>query len=181
MKEFYRLMARPTVVITTISPRGIPNAAPFSFTSPMASRPPQYGFCCEVEHDTWRNIEQTPEFVVNLVGEQLGSLIDRLAHDYPYEVCEIDECGLTQAKSLKVKPPRIAEAYGWIECRMRDHVRLSDHHVWIISDVLASDIKDEVNNESSDVVDVEKAKPLSHIWLEDFAVAMKITRFKRSE
>jgi len=47
LKDFYRLMARPAIVITTISPRGIPNAAPFSFNSPMASKPtPLYGFCC---------------------------------------------------------------------------------------------------------------------------------------
>ena len=173
-------MARPTVVITTISPRNIPNAAPFSFTSPMVSKPPQFGFCCEIEHDTWRNIQRTPEFVANLVGEQLGPLIDCLAYKFPYEVSEIEECGLTRAKPLKVKPPRIAEAYGWIECRMREHVKLSDHHVWIIGDVLESDIKDEAYNRSTDVVDVERARPLSHIWHDEYAVTIKAARYKRT-
>jgi len=46
--------------------------------------------------------------MVNLVREEFGPLMGKLANDYSYEVSEIDECGLTEAKLLKVKPPRIA-------------------------------------------------------------------------
>ena len=181
MKDFYRLIARPTIVISTISQRGIPNAAPFSFSSPMASKPtPLFGFCCEVEHDTWRNIQQNGEFVVNLVGEEFGPLMEKLETHYPYEVSEIEKSGLTENKSSRVRPPRIAEAYGWIECRMRESVELSGRSVWIIGEVLYSDAKDEVYNMREDVIDVEKVKPLNHIWGDVFTTTMTETRFKRS-
>ncbi|MFQ6077344.1 MAG: hypothetical protein ACE5Z5_14655 [Candidatus Bathyarchaeia archaeon] len=45
LREFYRFLVRPTVVISTISPNGVSNAAPFSWNSPMATRPtPLFGF-----------------------------------------------------------------------------------------------------------------------------------------
>jgi flavin reductase (DIM6/NTAB) family NADH-FMN oxidoreductase RutF len=178
LKDFYRLIARPTIVISTISNNGIPNAAPFSFSSPMASRPtPLFGFCCEVEHDTWRNIQLNGEFVANLVGEEFGPLMETMEKDFPYEVNEIKECRLTEVKSSKVKPPRIVEAYGWIECRMRNYVVLSERSVWIIGEVLESDARDEM---FTDVIDVEKSKPLNHIWDDAYATNMKKTRFKRA-
>lgn len=181
MKDFYRLMARPTVVISTISPGGISNAAPFSFSSPMASRPtPLFGFCCEIEHDTWRNIQQNGEFVVNLFGEGFGPLMEKLETDYPYEVSEIEKSGLTEKKSSRVRPPRIAEAYGWIECRMKENVVLSGRSVWIIGEVLDSDAKDEFYDSCKDVINVGKVKPLNHIWGDVFTTTMTETRFKRA-
>jgi flavin reductase (DIM6/NTAB) family NADH-FMN oxidoreductase RutF len=180
MKDFYRLMARPTIVISTISPRGISNAAPFSFCSPMASKPrPLFGFSCEVEHDTWRNIQQNGEFVVNLVGQEFGPLMEMLETHYPYEVSEIEKCGLTTANSSKVKPPRIAEAYGWIECRMREHTELSERSVWIIGEVLDSDAKEDLYDAGKNVIDVGKVKPLNHIWGDIFTEMTEI-RFKRA-
>lgn len=172
------MIPRPTVVITTISGNGISNAAPFSFSSPMASRPtPLYGFCCEVDHDTWRNIKLNREFIVNLVGEEFGPLMEEMERDWPYEVSEVEMCGLTEAKALRVKPPRIAEAYGWIECRMRSNVPMSERSVWIIGEVLESDARDEM---FQDVIDVELAKPLLHIWGDAFVTSLKEKRFKRA-
>lgn len=178
LKDFYRLMVRPTAVISTISPNGFSNAAPFSFTSPMATRPkPLYGFCCETEHDTWRNVRGNGEFVVNLVGEGFGPLMEVMERDLPYEVSEIDECGLTEEKARKVKPPRIKEAYGWIECRMTEHVSLSQRNVWIIGEVLEVEAKDEALDGS---LYVESVKPLNHIYGPVFVTEMKRTRFERA-
>jgi len=181
MKDFYKLQARPTVVITTISPRGIPNAAPFSFSSPMASRPiPLYGFCCEVQHDTWRNIWQNNEFVVNLVGEDFGPHMEKLETHYPYEVNEIKECGLSETKANRVSPPRIAEAYGWMECRMTKSVELSSRSVWVVGEVLDSDAKDDCYSNENAAISVGKTRQLNHIWGDTFAVTINEAHFKRA-
>ena len=178
LEEFYKLLVRPTVVISTISTNGISNAAPFSWNSPMATKPkPLFGFSSSINHDTWRNIKENKEFVVNLVGENFGQLMVILEKDFPYEVSEIKECGLTEIKSNNVKPPRVKEAYGWLECRMMDYRPLYESTVWIIGEVLEAEVKDEAFNE---VVDVKKVKPLNHIWGDAFVTDMKITRFKRA-
>jgi len=115
--------------------------------------------------------------VANLVGEDFGPLLEIMEKDFPYEVSEIEECGLTEVKSNHIKPPRIREAYGWLECKMTSYISISERNVWIIGEVLEVDVKDEALDE---VVDVAKVKPLNHIWGEAFVTDMKITRFKRA-
>jgi len=178
LRDYYKLLVRPTVVISTSSPNGVSNAAPFSWNSPIAIKPiPLFGFSSNVNHDTWRNIKENREFVVNLVGENFGPLMEVMESDFPYEVNEIKECGLTEIESNHVKPPRIQEAFGWLECRMTQWVSLSGRNVWIIGEVLEAEVKDETFD---DVVNVEKVRPLNHIWGEAFVTEMRITRFKRA-
>jgi flavin reductase (DIM6/NTAB) family NADH-FMN oxidoreductase RutF len=178
LKEFYKLLVRPTVIISTISSNGVSNAAPFSFNSPVATRPkPLFGFESNVNHDTWRNIQKNGEFVVNLVGEDFGPLMEIMEKDFAYEVSEIAECGLTEVESNHVKPPRIAEAFGWIECRMTQYVKLSERAVWVIGEILEVEVNDEALD---DVLNVEKMNPLNHIWGEYFVTEMKRTKFNRS-
>lgn len=178
LKEFYKLLVRPTVVISTISPNGVSNAAPFSWNSPMASNPkPLFGFSSNVNHDTWRNIKENHEFVVNMIGEKFGPLMEIMEKDLPYEESEIIRCGLKETRSNSIKPPRIEEAFGWLECRMMNHFFLSDRNVWIVGEVLEVEVKENAYNR---VVDVEVVKPLNHIWGEDFVTEMKITKFKRA-
>jgi len=100
--DFSKMLMRPCIVISTVSENGVSNAAPFSFNSPATTKPPMYGFCCEVEHDTWRNIRANGEFVVNLVGASFGDLMEPLSRGLPYEQSEILECGLTEVASKKV-------------------------------------------------------------------------------
>jgi flavin reductase (DIM6/NTAB) family NADH-FMN oxidoreductase RutF len=115
---FNKMLYRPCIVVSTLSSNGVSNAAPFSFNSPATTKPPTYGFCCEVEHDTLRNIRENNEFVVNLVDVSFGPLMKDLARDLPYGVSEITESGLTETPSKKVRPPRISEAYGWMRARL---------------------------------------------------------------
>ena len=178
LREFYKLLVRPTVVISTVSLNGVSNAAPFSWNSPMATGPkPFFGFACSMSHDTWRNIEENGEFVVNLVGADFGPLMEIMEKDFPYEVSEIKECGLTEFKANHIKPPRIKEAYGWLECKMTKHVPISESSVWIIGEILEVEVKDEAFDR---VIQVEKVKPLNHIWGGYFVTEMKITKFKRA-
>lgn len=178
LREFYKLLVRPTVVISTISSNGVSNAAPFSFNSPVATRPkPLFGFESNVNHDTWRNIKENGEFVVNLVDESFGPLMEIMERDLAYEVSEIKECGLTEVKANHVKPPRIKEAFGWFECRMTQYVTLSERAVWVIGEILEVEVYDEALDE---VLEVEKVKPLNHVWGEYFVTEMKRTKYKRA-
>ena len=174
-----KVLVRPVVVVTTISERGIANAAPFSLNSPMSFEPPLYGFSCNSEHDTWKNIQANGEFVVNVAGKELGALMHVLETDYPYEDNEIAHAGLTEEKAKAVKPPRIKEAIAWIECKLEKYVELDDH-IWITGSVLAVGVKDEFWKEPG-VMDVEKAKPLCHVAGEFFAEDMKEAKYKRAK
>ncbi len=118
----------------------------------------------------------TNEFVVNLVGTDFGPLMKTLATKFPYEVSEIEKAGLTETASSFVKAPRIAEAYGWLECKMVHNVELGDQII-ITGEVLEAEVKDEVMGEGA--VDVEKAKPLNHIIGRYFVDDMKVSEYER--
>lgn len=174
--QFYKLLLRPVVVISTVSKNGISNAAPFSFNMPISFIPPIFSFSCNPAHDTWRNVQENKEFVANIVGEDFGPLMQILEKDFPYEVSEIKEAGLTEVKSNHVKPPRIKEAYAWLECKVIHTVELGDH-VFIAGEVLEAEIKDEFIDKT---VILDKAKPLSHVAGPYFGTGSKAVDFKRA-
>ena len=168
---FSRLVVQSVIVVSTISPNGVSNAAPISFNAPVTTGPPPlYGFCCETKHDTWRNIRENGEFVVNLVGRGFAPIMDDLASDLPYEESEIAHCGLTEEEASTVGPPRIAEAYGWIECRMREHEELSERVVWIIGEVTAVAVKD---GDFDETLRLEAAEPLHHVTAGGYVAGMR--------
>jgi flavin reductase (DIM6/NTAB) family NADH-FMN oxidoreductase RutF len=178
-KAFPKLLVRTAVVITTISERGIPNAAPFSFNSPISFEPPLYGFSCNPVHDTWRNIQVNGEFVVNIVGKDLAGILHILETDFPYEDNEIAHAGLMEEESRVVKPPRIKEALAWMECTLENTVELGDH-IWITGRVVTAEVKDEFWKEAGRL-DVEKANLLCHLAGESFIVDMKEANYKRAK
>src|SRR3954447_24505942 len=112
---------RPIAFVTTISPDGKINAAPFSFFNLLGANPPVLGFAPGdrddgTPKDTARNIRLTHEFVVNLVDEAVAEQMNMTAATLAYGVNELEAAGLHTAPSTMVKPPRIAEAPASFEC-----------------------------------------------------------------
>jgi flavin reductase (DIM6/NTAB) family NADH-FMN oxidoreductase RutF len=112
---------RPIALVTSLSPDGKINAAPFSFFNLFGANPPICAFAPGdredgTPKDTARNIRATHEFVVNLVDESIAEAMNLCAASLPYGENELKHAGLTAAPSSVVKPPRIAEAPASLEC-----------------------------------------------------------------
>lgn len=112
---------RPIAWVTTLSPEGRLNAAPFSFFNVFGANPPILAFAPGdrddgTPKDTARNIRLTHEFVVNLVDEAVAEQMNRTAASFPYGVNELEQAGLHTAPSSVVRPPRIAESPASFEC-----------------------------------------------------------------
>jgi flavin reductase (DIM6/NTAB) family NADH-FMN oxidoreductase RutF len=112
----------PIAFISTISPEGIFNAAPFSYICPICSKPSliciSIGLREKSKKDTVRNIECSNDFVINVVDENILRQAVQASADYPYGVDEVTAIGLTALPCEKVKSPRIAEAKVSLECRL---------------------------------------------------------------
>lgn len=112
---------RPIALVTTLGPQG-PNAAPFSFFNVISSDPVMLMFSAGDKSsgakDTVRNIQANAEFVVHIVSDAIKEAMNICAVDYPSEVNEIELAGFTALPSVRVKPPRIAEAPVAMECRL---------------------------------------------------------------
>src|SRR6266704_4299177 len=106
---------RPIAFVTTISPEGKINAAPFSFFNLLGADPPILAIAPGdredgTPKDTPRNIRLTHEFVVNLVDEAIAEAMNKCAASLPYGVSELAHAGFTALPSSVVAPPRIAES-----------------------------------------------------------------------
>jgi flavin reductase (DIM6/NTAB) family NADH-FMN oxidoreductase RutF len=122
----YQLLAsvvtpRPIAFVTTISPDGKVNAAPFSFFNLFGANPPILAFAPSdrdngTPKDTALNIRATHEFVVNLVDEAIAEAMNKCAASLPYGENELVHAGLTALPSSIVNPPRIAESPVSMEC-----------------------------------------------------------------
>lgn len=127
---------RPIAFVTTMSPAGKINAAPFSFFNLFGANPPILAIAPGdrddgTPKDTARNIRLTHEFVVNLVDEAIAEAMNTCAASLPYGENELVHAGLHAADSSVVKPPRIAEAPVSLECQEWGTLQIGDNRVVI--------------------------------------------------
>lgn len=117
------IVPRPIAWVSTISPDGRTNLAPFSFFQGVTANPPTLMFVpvdtkAGEKKDTVRNIELGREFVVNLVPFSLAEAMNRSAAMLPYGESEFAAFGIAAVPSLRVRPPRVAAAPVAYECTL---------------------------------------------------------------
>jgi flavin reductase (DIM6/NTAB) family NADH-FMN oxidoreductase RutF len=125
-REVYQLMVqcitpRPIAWVSTLSPGGRANLAPFSFFNGVAGNPPTVLFCPVnradgSRKDTLINVEASGEFVVNVVPFALAGAMNATSAEVPYEVDEFALAGVATAPARRVRPPRVRDAPACIEC-----------------------------------------------------------------
>ena len=134
LHDAYRLLIgaivpRPIAWVSTVSPEGRPNLAPFSFFNGICSNPPSLLFC-PVNHpdgrekDTLRNIRDTKHFVVNIANEDLATQMSQTSAEYPPEVNEFKVVGMTAAACKVVSAPRVKESPLSFECELIEIVKV---------------------------------------------------------
>lgn len=129
------IVPRPIAFVSTVSPDGRLNLAPFSFFNGVSSNPLSVLFCPAnnadgSEKDTLRNAKPvaeggTGEFVVNIVSEEFERQMAACAEPLPYGESEFDLSGLGAEPSVAVRPPRVAVSPASFECRTQQVVRLN--------------------------------------------------------
>lgn len=134
--EFYRYLVqvitpRPIAWVSTISPDGITNLAPYSFFNGVGANPPSVVFSPVnnrkgEQKDTLRNVVATNQFVVNIVSHALAEQMNQSAYEYGYEVSEFENAGLTPQASDSVAPPRVGEAQIAMECELMQIVPVGE-------------------------------------------------------
>jgi len=112
---------RPIGWISTVDKKGRINLAPFSYFNALSADPPMVIFSPNAKNDTdakdsYRNVLEVPEFVVNIVSAELKEQMIATSESVDHGVNEMEMVGLTAAKSNNVSPPRIAEARAALEC-----------------------------------------------------------------
>lgn len=147
------IVPRPIAFVSSLSAAGLPNLAAFSFFTVISANPPVICFSPMVRSsdgkhkDTLNNIEQTREFVVNIVSEDFAAQMNQTAPEFPPEINEFEVSGLTPIPSDLVKPARVKEARVQMECRLLQVVHISHKPLGgslVIGEVLRFHFADEL-------------------------------------
>ncbi len=151
---------RPIALVTSLSPDGKVNAAPFSFFNLLGASPPICAFAPGdredgTPKDTARNVRATHEFVVNLVDEAIAEKMNLCAASLPYGESELAHAGLTAAPSSIVKPPRIAESPVNLECVEWGTLHIGENRV-VIGLIKRLHLRDELFDREKRRVHSEK-------------------------
>ncbi|MDA0773065.1 MAG: flavin reductase family protein [Cyanobacteria bacterium] len=124
---------RPIAFVSTISRDGIPNLAPFSFFNAFSSNPPVVVFSPartanpdKPFKDTYTNLVETKECVVQMVNYEMREKMKLCAQDLDADINEFDISGLTQIPSDIVKAPRVKESPFQMECKLLEMKQLGD-------------------------------------------------------
>ena len=171
---FYNIMSgvvvpRPIAFVSTISKDGTVNLAPFSFFNVASSNPPtvfiSMGRQTDTKpKDTLANIEETGEFVVNVVIENIAEEMNNTAAEYPEDVNEFDIVGLTQTPSQIISPPRVLESPVNLECRLKQVIPIGNpgsESGLVLGEVVLAHIHEDIID--GDKIDQDRLKAVGRL------------------
>ena len=163
------IVPRPIAFVSTIGEDGVFNVAPFSNFAPICLKPVL--LCVSIswkrdgqKKDTLKNIEFSKDFIVNIVDETLAEAMNQASAEYPSNVDEFKEVGLTPVKGDIVKAPMVAESPVSLECKLVQILEFGDaprRTSVVIGEVLQVHIKDELY--SGDQIQMSKLKAIGRL------------------
>lgn len=115
---------RPIAWVSSVGRGGEVNLAPFSHFNIVSVDPPMIMFApnskdtAATPKDTFRNVGEVPEFVVNLVSWTQREAMNATSRVFGYGINEFEAAGVQPARCVNVRPPRVAGSPAALECKV---------------------------------------------------------------
>ena len=177
------VVPRPIGWISTLSPAGVINLAPYSFFNILSSKPPFVLFSSNARKHSQVNAEATGEFVFNLATYELRAEMNITGSDHTEELSEAEIAGLEMAPSKLVKPPRVARSPIALECIYNKTVDLvlssgkTSVNSLVIGEVVNVHIDDAVIVDGN--IDMARIRPLARLGYMDYTTVENIFAMHR--
>lgn len=164
------ILPRPIAFVSTMNENGTANAAPFSFFTAISANPmlicfsPMRRGTDGAKKDTLVNIENTGQFVINIVSNSMAEQMNECAIEFAPDIDEMEESGLTKDPSVKVQAPRIKESLVHLECELYQLLHFGDipgAGSLVIGKVVHVHVNDELFNHGR--IDTEKLEPIGRM------------------
>ncbi len=168
-RELYQLLTdcvvpRPVAWVSTLSPDGVPNLAPFSFFSGVCSRPPIVSIAISskpvgsrgarsfVQKDTVRNALHHDALVIHLVPAARHEQVSETAKDHPAGEDIPELLGLETCAGSFQAAPRLLGVPVALECRVERIVEVGEPATHLLlARVLGAHVLDELVDEDGRV------------------------------
>ena len=174
---------RPIGWISSLSPSGVANLAPYSFFNAVAELPPMVMFIsapdmredrpdtAKFAKDSLQNILDTKEFGVNITSaDQLDQMV-LSSRPVAAGVDEFELAGLEKKQAKTIKAPLVEGAPAHLECHYYDHINLPDngkgqHSIMVLGHITHIHIDDRAIKDGR--VDVSVFRPVSRLGYRDY-------------
>jgi len=134
----------PVYLISTMSKSGVRNIAPYGMVMPVSYNPPIYAIGSDKDRDTYRNIVETKEFVLNVPSTSMLEKVNITGIKFPAEIDEFEKARFTPMPASQIKAPLIAECKCHFECKVLNIYEINETRVIIIGEVVAISIDREL-------------------------------------
>ena len=174
---------RPIGWISSLTPAGTVNLAPYSFFNAIGSGPAYVMFSSGGYKHSVANIEATGEFVCNLATWDLREQMNLTSAAVGADIDEMKLAGLTPAPSRLVKPPRVAETPVALECVYHQTIQLPSNdedepNIVIIGKVIGIHIDDAYIG-ANGLVNTAAMKPIARCGYMEYAVVTEMFEMRR--
>lgn len=151
---------RPIAFASTVDSQGRINLSPFSFFNCFGANPPLLIFSPSrrgrdnTTKDTYENVVQVPEVVINIVNHAMVQQASLASTEYPKGINEFRKAGFTEVPSVLVKPPRVGESPVAMECKVIQVIQTGSTAGagnLVICQVLMMHIREEVLDEGGKI------------------------------
>ena len=169
---------RPIGWISSVSAKGEVNLAPYSFFNAFSTRPPIVGYSSEGPKDSVAFVEETREFVCNLVTYELRDAMNATSAPLARGTNEMEAAGIKAAPSRLVKPPRVADSPCALECRLMQIIQFDDldgrklNRFLVVGMVVGVHIEDRFIRNG--MVDTAAMKPIARCGYHDYSLVDEV-------
>ena len=182
----YRLLTglvvpRPIAWITSLSPAGVLNLAPFSAFTFVSAKPPMLGVNigrkAGLRKDTGSNLLARGEYVVNIGDRSHLWQIHESSAELPADASEVALLNLATAPSDAIAVPRLADVPVAMECRLRQVIPFGDTgSEFFVGEVLRFHLRDGLMRDGK--VDTRALDPVCRIAGPNYATLGEITTLR---
>ncbi len=161
----YAIAPRPIALASTVDKDGNVNLSPFSFfnlfsynPAAVIFSPSRRGRNNSTKH-TLDNIHEVPEVVINICDYNMVHQVSLSSCEYPKGTDEFLKAGLHKLPSVKIKPPRVAEAKVQMECKVLEVKSLGElagAGQLVIAEVVCMHVDESILNADCSMIEQTK-------------------------
>lgn len=127
-----RLINCGMVILVSCAFKDKTNITTCAWHSPLSKNPPAVAVALAKEHFSSELINKSGEYIINIPDWSLLDKVVQCGSLSGWNVDKFDQTGLTSQKAHSlVKPPKIKECVGSLECSLFDTKEVGDHYLFL--------------------------------------------------
>ncbi|WP_304942898.1 flavin reductase family protein [Vallitalea guaymasensis] len=165
----------PAVLVTCGNCKDNYNIITIAWTGTICTNPPMTYISVRPSRHSYKIIEETKEFVINLSNEKLVRAVDYCGVKSGRDIDKFKEMNLTIEKAREVEAPLIVESPVNIECKVKDIIKLGSHDMFMAEVVAVN--ADEKYLDNNNKFHLDKSNPICYSHGTYFGLGKKLGTF----